>query len=460
MNRPIRRLAAFLLAGMALLVVGATWHQAVVADRYRAHPDNRRLALFVAGKERGLISTVSGTVLAYSEQDPDSPRFYIRKYPAGEAFASVVGTAPSTGGLEEVFSEELRSRRDLSVSDLMAALFGEDLRPRGLQITLDADLQQRAHEILAGRRGALAAVDPYTGEVLALVSSPEAAPAERAAGGRYPLGSAFKIVTAAAALDTETADAQSSFADRASWQIPEGSFAIVNPGNVPCGDAPQVSLLTSFVLSCNVVFAELALEMGPGVLETYATAFGFGAEPQFPLYSPAPLFGGEQSSDSALVASAATGRLAMSSPLHMAAVAAAVANGGEMISPRLTAVWTDADGETLEVGGSAPRVRAISEETASEMARLMERVVTEGTGTAATVAGHRVAGKTGTGRDAQGRNHAWFVGFAPVEDPSIALAVMIEPGGEFGESVTGGTAASPVASEVLSYWLQRSQSDG
>ena len=458
MNRPIRRLAVFLLAGMALLVVGATWHQGWAADRYRTHPDNRRIALFVAGKERGLISTVSGTVLAYSEQDPDSPRSFIRRYPAGEAFAAVVGTAISTGGLEDVYEEELRSRRDLSVSDLMAALFGEDLRPRGLQITLDADLQQRAHEILAGRRGALAAVDPYTGAVLALVSSPEPSMTERAAGGRYPLGSVFKIVTAAAALDTQVADAQSSFEDRASWQIPEGSFAIVNPGNVPCGDGSQVSLLTSFVLSCNVVFAEVAVEMGPAVLESYATSVAFGAEPEFPLYSPTPVFGGEQSSDSVLVASAGTGRLAMSSPLHMAVVAAAVANGGEMISPHLTALWTDADGEVVGVGGSGPRVRAISEETASELARMMERVVTEGTGMAATVAGHRVAGKTGTGRDAQGRNHAWFVGFGPVEDPSIALAVMIEPGGEFGESVTGGTAASPVASEVFSYWLQRSQS--
>ncbi len=460
MNRPIRSLALFLLTGMAVLVVGATWHQGVMADRYRGHPDNRRIALFQAGKERGLISTVSGTVLAYSAQDPQSPRSYVRRYPAGEAFAAVMGTGASTGGLEDVYEDELRSRRDLSVSDLMAAFFGEDLRPRGLQITLDPDLQQTAYDILAGRRGALAAVDPYTGAVLALVSSPGPSLAERAAGDRYPLGSAFKIVTAAAALDTQVADAQSSFEDRASWQIPEGSFAIVNPGNVPCGDAPQVSLLTSFVLSCNVVFAELALEMGPEILESYATAFGFGVEIEFPLPAPAPLFGGERSSDTALLASAGAGRLAMSSPLHMAVVAAAVANGGEMIAPYLTAAWTDADGEVLEVRGTVPGVRAISEETASEMARMMERVVTEGTGMDATVAGHRVAGKTGTGRDTQGRNHAWFVGFAPVEDPTIALAVMIEPGGEFGESVTGGTAAAPVASELFSYWFQRIQVRG
>ena len=460
MNRSIRRLTLFLLVGMAVLVVGATWHQAVVADRYRAHPDNRRIALFQAGKERGMISTVSGTVLAYSEQDPQSPRSYLRAYPAGEAFAAVVGTGASTGGLEQVYVDELRSRRDLSVSDLMAALFGEDLRPRGLQVTLDPDLQQTAYEILAGRRGAVAAVDPFTGEVLALVSSSEPPLAERAAGDSYPLGSTFKVVTTAAALDTQTADAQSSFVDRASWQIPGGSFAIVNPGNAPCGDSSQVSLLTSFVMSCNVVFAELALQMGPEILESYATAFGFGVEMEFSLYAPDPVFGGERSTDTAVVASAGTGRLAMSSPLHMAAVAAAVANGGEMISPYLTASWTDPDGEVVEVRGTVPRVRAITEETASELARMMERVVTEGTGREATVAGHRVAGKTGTGRDTQGRNHAWFVGFAPVESPTIALAVMIEPGGEFGESVTGGTAAAPVASELFSYWLQRTQARG
>ena len=192
MNGPIRRVALLLLVGMAVLVVGATWHQGVVADRYRAHPDNRRIALFQAGKERGLITTVSGTVLAFSEQDPDIPRSYVRKYPAGEAFASVVGTETSSGGLENAFVDELRSRRDLSVSDLMAAFFGEDLRPRRLTVTLDPDLQQRAYEILSGRRGAVAAVRPDTGEVLALVSSRASPVTERAAAVTYPLGSASR----------------------------------------------------------------------------------------------------------------------------------------------------------------------------------------------------------------------------------------------------------------------------
>jgi peptidoglycan glycosyltransferase len=450
-------MALVLLAGMAVLVLAATWHQGVAADQYRAHPNNRRIALFQAGKERGLISTASGVVLAYSEPDPQSPRTYVRRYPAGDAFASVIGAPTLTGGLEEAYVDELRSRRDISVSDLMAALFGEDLRPRGLQITLDADLQQRIYEVLARRRGAVAAVDPFTGEVLALVSSPGSTPTDRAAGGRYPLGSVFKIITAAAALDTQTADGQSSFPDQASWQIPGGSHAIVNPGNAPCGDAPRVSLLTSFVLSCNLAFAELALDVGPEAMEDYAAAFGFGMELAFPLFTPVPLYGVEGSSDTALVASAGTGRLALSSPLHMAAVAAVVANGGEMVNPYLTAGWTDADGKIIESGDTVSRVRVISVETAAELARMMERVVTEGTGSEATVAGHRVAGKTGTGRDEEGRNHAWFVGFAPVESPTIALAVMIEPGGEFGESVTGATAASSVASELFSYWLQRSQ---
>ena len=456
MNRPIRRVALFLMVGMVVLVVGATWHQMVAADRYRDHPDNRRIALLQAGKERGMISTVGGTVLAFSSQDPDSFRSYNRKYPAGEAFSSVVGTESSPGGLEEIFADQLRSRRDLSVSDLMAALFGEDLRPRGLQITIDADLQQRAYEILARRRGAVAAVRPDTGEVLALVSSPGSPVTERAADALYPLGSVFKIVSAAAGIDTETVGIESLFEDRAAWQIPGASLTIANPGNVPCGDSSQVSLLTSFVLSCDLVFAELALEMGSEILEAYAAAFGFGAAMEFPLQTPIPVFGAERSSDPDLLASAGTGRLAYSSPLHMASLAAVVANGGRMAVPHLVASWTDADGNVIERVVPPPERRLVAAETAAELARMMERVITEGTGQEATVAGYRVAGKTGTGRDADGRNHAWFVGFAPVDSPTIALAVMIEPGGEFGESVTGGTAAAPVASELLSYWLQRS----
>ena len=456
MNRPIRRVALFLMVGMVVLVVGATWHQMVAADRYRNHPDNRRIALLQAGKERGMISTVGGTVLAFSSQDPDSFRSYNRKYPAGEAFSSVVGTEASPGGLEEIYADELRSRRDLSVSDLMAALFGEDLRPRGLQITIDADLQQRAYEILARRRGAVAAVRPDTGEVLALVSSPGSPVTERAADALYPLGSVFKIVSAAAGIDTETVGIESLFEDRAVWQIPGASLTIANPGNVPCGDSSQVSLLTSFVLSCDLAFAELALEMGSEILGAYAAAFGFGAAMEFPLQTPIPVFGAERSSDPDLLASAGTGRLAYSSPLHMASLAAVVANGGRMPVPHLVASWTDADGDVIERVATPPERRVVAAETAAELARMMERVITEGTGQEATVAGYRVAGKTGTGRDANGRNHAWFVGFAPVDSPTIALAVMIEPGGEFGESVTGGTAAAPVASELLSYWLQRS----
>ncbi len=386
MNRPIRRLAFLLMVGMIVLVVGATWHQAVASDRYRSHPDNRRIALHQAGKQRGMISTVSGTVLALSKRDPNIPRSYVREYPAGEAFSSVIGTEQSPEGLEHVYLQELRSRRDLSVSDLMAAFFGEDLRPRGLQITLDARLQQRAYDSLALRRGAVAAIDPYDGRVLALASSPSPASTERAASYLYPLGSAFQIVTAAAALDTGAADASSLFEDRVVWQIP-GSFTIVNPGNAPCGDMPEVSLLNSFLRSCHVPFAELVMEMGAEVLQSYATSFRFGVETEFPLFSPTPMFGAEGAPDEALAAAAGTGRLAFSSPLHMAAAASAIANGGEMVIPYLTAGWTNADGETLELPGVPPGVRIISAETASELAEMMERVVTEGHGREATVAG-------------------------------------------------------------------------
>ncbi len=309
--------------------------------------------------------------------------------------------------------------------------------------------------MLAGRRGALAVVRPGTGEVLALVSSPETPAAERAAGVLYPPGSAFKIVSAAAALDTETADTGSLFENRTTWQIPGTSSVMINAGDATCGEEPQVSLLTAFVLSCDLVFAELALETGGEALGEYASAFGFGSDTEFALDTPIPTFGAEGSLDPALVASAGTGRLALSTPLHMASVAAAVANGGVLIEPRLVRSWMDADGNVIEEGGPSPEIRVMSPETAAVLSQMMERVVTEGTGMEATVAGFRVAGKTGTGRDSLGRNHAWFVGFAPVESPSVAVAVMIEPGGEFGESATGATAAAPVASELFSFWLQR-----
>ncbi len=180
MNRPTRRLAAVVLGGFALLALMTTWVQVLAADTYRLDPRNARFNLTQSGKERGLIISADGTVLAQSDPDPSTTGSFIRSYPEGATFANVVGYSSllfGEEGLERAYSSDLRSRRDLTISDLISVLLGRDLRPLNLQLTLDANLQRLAAQALGGQAGAVVALEPSTGAILAMVSTPSFDPA-------------------------------------------------------------------------------------------------------------------------------------------------------------------------------------------------------------------------------------------------------------------------------------------
>jgi peptidoglycan glycosyltransferase len=229
--------AVGIFACLFVLLAGVTWYQVVRADELRDDPRNPRPALAESGKERGLIVTVDGTVVARSVPDPDDPRSFVREYPEREAFAHLVGYSSfliGNSALEDVYASELRSRRDLTISDLVAAILGQDLRPRSIEITADPELQRAALAALGDNRGAVVALDPRTGAVLAQVSTPSFDPTvligddaneqwqmlletdgeptrDRATLEIYAPGSTFKTVVAAAALDTEAAEPVSTF---------------------------------------------------------------------------------------------------------------------------------------------------------------------------------------------------------------------------------------------------------
>ncbi|HIE22229.1 MAG TPA: hypothetical protein EYP73_06490 [Acidimicrobiia bacterium] len=287
MNGPIRRLALGLLAGFGVLLVLVSWFQVVRADALKNDPRNPRPALTERGKERGLIATIDGTVVARSVETPTG-RSFVRIYPEGEAFAHSVGYSSflvGDTGLEAAFASDLRSRRDLTISDLISAILGRDLRPKSIEITIDARLQRAAREALGDQQGAVVALDPATGAILAAVSTPSFDPNplvgagaaaawdsllndpgrplfDRATRELFAPGSTFKTVVMATALDTGIADPETEFPDVREFELPGSTATISNFGGGLCQEGATVTLLTAFVRSCNTVFADLTLRLG------------------------------------------------------------------------------------------------------------------------------------------------------------------------------------------------------
>ena len=480
MNGPIRRLAIAVFAGMGALLLAVSWFQVVRADHLKTDPRNPRPALSERGKERGLIITADGTVVARSVPEEEG-RSFRREYPQGAVFAHVVGYSSflvGDNGLEAAYSPELRSRRDLTISDLVAVILGRDLRPKNLEITIDPVLQRAALEALGDNRGAVIALDPRTGAVLAAVSSPSYDPElllgddaaqhweilltdtaqpirDRGTKELYAPGSTFKTVITATALDTGIAGPGTVFDDPVEFDLPGSSATISNFAARPCNDGVSVTLLEGFVRSCNTTFADLSIQLGAGDIAITSEALGFNQDLDYEWPIPHAVWPTDElvSDDAALAQSGIGERNVRATPLHMAMVASAVANNGVVANPYLVKRVFDADGQTVATTEPSVLGRAMGIDTASMLAQMMERVVTEGTGRRAAVPGVRVAGKTGTASGQRGFSNPWFIGFAPVDNPSIALAVLIEGSPASGESATGGTVAAPIASHLIQTWL-------
>ncbi len=480
MNGPIRRIAIGIFAAMGALLLAVTWFQVVRADDLKTDPLNPRPALTERGKERGLIVTIDGTVVARSVEDPGS-RDYIREYPEGEAFAHAVGYSSflvGSSALEAAYSSQLRSRRDLTISDIVAVILGRDLRPENLEITIHAGLQLAALEALGDNKGAVIALDPRTGAVMAAVSTPSFDPnlllgddsaqqwetllidqsrplIDRGTLEIYAPGSSFKTVVTATAIDTGTAGPGTTFDDPSEFDLPGSTATISNFGGQTCGGGVSVSLLEAFVRSCNTVFADLSIQLGAVDIAITAEALGFNTEIAYEWAIPQAVWPTDDlvGDDAALAQSGIGERDVRATPLHMAMVAAAIANNGVVTNPYMVQRIFDAGGQTVETTEVTELGRAMAPETASVLAQMMERVVTEGTGRRAAVPGVRVAGKTGTATGHGDFSNPWFIGFAPVESPTIALAVFIEGSPSSGESATGGSLAAPIASELIEIWI-------
>jgi cell division protein FtsI/penicillin-binding protein 2 len=479
MTRHIRLAAAFCTLLLLALLVNATRVQVVQSRTYDDNIANRRQTIARYDQPRGAI-LVGGKPVTGSRDSGEQLR-YERTYRNGPLYAPVTGFASQEYGttLLEHSEDDI-----LSGTDSMLAPFPlwNDLtraqNPGGNVVTtLNSAAQQAAYAGLGTRTGAVAAIEPSTGRILALVSTPSYDPGSLSGNGRsanrswarlntdpdkpmlnraarqtYPPGSTFKVVTAAAALDAGVVtdlDAATNSPDP--YTLPGTSTTLTNEGD-GCLDAP---IRSAFEWSCNTVFAKLGVDVGVRNMSGTAEAFGFNdADVKIPFSVSPSTF--DTTLDKAQLALSSIGQYnTRATPLQMAMVAAAVANGGQVREPYLVERTTRRGGETVSTAGSRPVRQAMHPATAVQMKELMEDVVTEGTGTNAAIPGATVGGKTGTAQHGIGNSgtpYAWFVSWAQGErdmEPKVAVAVVVEDASADRSDISGGGDAAPIAKAVM-----------
>ncbi len=477
MNRQIVQLFVLFAVLFALLVAFTSRWTVFEAQSLADNQSNRRPLIEEQRIPRGLIYARDGeTVLARSVgQGRGSNRVFTRTYPQQGLFAHPIGYSFITNGrrsLELSRNEDLAGEED-EFESLFAGLEGREREGLDVVTNLDVAGTQAAVAGLAGRKGSVVAIEPQTGKVRVMVSIPEYDPnlipsnigrLERDAANQpllnrstqelYPPGSTFKVVTAAAALDSGTVNPDSVIDGSSPREI--SGVPLANSGNQSFGPISFTDALTN---SVNTVFAQVGEQVGRDTLVEYMRRFGFYEDPEldYPNFQmiPSGIINGDGDyvSDGFDAGRVAIGQGGLegeirASPMQMALVAAAIGNRGRLMQPRLTDSVVRKDGRVKERVQPDLQSQVVKPEVADQLAQMMGRVVEEGTGTAAALAGVPVAGKTGTAEVGANREFTqpWFIAFAPIEDPQMAIAVTVErqPAGS-----QGGTVAAPIARSVL-----------
>ncbi|MDO5741231.1 MAG: penicillin-binding transpeptidase domain-containing protein [Ornithinimicrobium sp.] len=485
MNTPIRRLAIVVLAMFTALLMATTWIQFVQAQDLRELPGNRRTLIDSYSRERGAI-LVDGTAIARSEATDDELE-WVRRYDQANRYAHITGyysfTYGAGLGLERARNAVLAGTDDsLFYQRLSDVVTGQQPQGASLELTIDPSVQAAAAEALGDRRGAAVALDPKTGAILAMVSHPSFDPnaisshqlvavdeayaaliadpdkplVNRAlAGDLYPPGSTFKLVVAAAALESGKYTAESELEGPRTYTLPGTQTDLPNFGGAACDPLDKPTLAESVQVSCNTSFAWLAGELGPDAIREQADKFGFGQALQVPM-SVTPSSYPDELND-AQVALTGIGQYDVRvTPLQVAMISAAIANDGVVMSPYLVDTVRNRDLEVIEKTNQRALSRAVSSRHAATLRDMMVSVVERGSGTAAQIPGMAVAGKTGTAEfGTEGAAHAWFTAFAPADDPQIAVAVIVESATDNWAGATGGTVAAPIARAMLEAGVQR-----
>lgn len=481
MSRQIKRLSFVFGLLLIALLANATLIQVINAGDYRDRPGNQRVLLAEYDRERGPILVASDPVARSVETG--NTLTYLRTYSEGPLYAPVTGfysLVYGATGLERTENRILNGKADIfSVDRIQQLVSGRQPVGGAVTTTIDSEAQKAAFKGLRGKRGAVVAIEPATGRILASVQMPSFNPnrlsshnptdireyyASLEADPNNPLlnrpivalnppGSTFKIVTAAAALASGRFTADTVLPGPKTYQLPNSSKKLRNWTGRECGPGGKVTLRDALAISCNTAFAWLGNELGAAALRDQAQAFGFDTGFEIPLRAATSLF--PEDPDAPQTALSAIGQFDVrATALQMAMVTAAIGNSGRTMNPYLVQEIRGPDLSILQTTQPSQFADALKPSTALSLTEMMVNVVSNGTGTNAQIPGIRVAGKTGTaqtGNDSP--SVAWFVAFAPANAPKVAVAVVIEESGE--TEISGNGLAAPIAKDVIEAVLRR-----
>ncbi|MET7621629.1 penicillin-binding protein 2 [Streptomyces sp. NPDC005408] len=482
MNKTIRNAAVFSLLLVLALLIRATWVQAYEARALADDEHNRRKTIAQYAHPLGDI-IVAGSPVTGSKKTEGGDLAYKRTYTDGSLYAAVTGYSSQAYGatqLEGIYSHVLDGT-DSRLKNPVDALTGKQQEPGDVLTTVDPAVQKAGYEALGDTKGAAVAIDPKTGEILGMVSTPAYDPSKisgttdgdawkklladkdkplvnRALRQPLPPGSTFKLVVAAAALEDGLYASVDTRTDSPDPYTPPGTSRVLENENksAPCENA---TLRTALQYSCNNVFGKLAVDLGQDKVRAMAEKFGFNDTKQdspvraLPSVYPTGM-------DKPSTAYSGIGQFDVTAtPMQMAMVSAAIADDGVMQAPHMVSKVVDADGNTLQSYEDAGSKRIVSSSTAEQLRSAMVTVVEEGTGTNAKVDGAEVGGKTGTAQHGENNSktpYAWFTSHAKDSSSGkeVAVAVMIEDSGAARSEVSGNGLAAPIAQKMMAAALK------
>ncbi|MFF7263652.1 peptidoglycan D,D-transpeptidase FtsI family protein [Streptomyces sp. NPDC008159] len=477
MNKTIRRSAVFTLLLVLALLVRATWVQFYEGTALAEDKDNRRNAIETYAAPLGNI-IVGGDAVTGSARTKGGDLAYKRTYKDGELYAAVTGYASQSYAptqLEGIY-QDLLNGTDPRLKTVLDTLTRERSDPGDVITTIDPSVQKAAYGALGDKKGAAVAIDPKTGKILAVVSTPSYDPSSltdantagaawkkltadpdkpltnRALRQPLPPGSTFKLVVAAAALEDglyPSVDVRTDSPDP--YTLPGTTTELSNENpNAPCENA---SIRTALQYSCNNVFARMAVKLGQDKVRAMAERFGFDdTEQDVPVRAYTSVYPSDM--DESSTALTGIGQYDVTAtPLQMAMVSAAIANDGELVAPHMVSQITDGGGDVLkDYDSEAGTEQVVSADTAKQLRSAMETVVEDGTGTNARIGEATVGGKTGTAQHGEKNSktpYAWFTSYAKAGGKEVAVAVVVEQSNAARSEVSGNGLAAPVAKAVM-----------
>ncbi|EST29069.1 peptidoglycan D,D-transpeptidase FtsI family protein [Streptomyces roseochromogenus] len=486
MNKPLRRIAIFCGLLVLALLIRDNYLQYVKADQLASQKDNRRVAIQRYAHPRGDI-IVDGNPITGSAVSKSGDFKYKRTYKDGPLWAPVTGYSSQAfdgSQLEKIDDGILTGTDDrLFFRNTLDMITGKPKQGGNVVTTLNAAAQKAAYDGLAkqGGKGAVVALEPSTGKILAMASYPSYDPSSfsgysdsdakawnslrddkadpmqnRALRETYPPGSTFKVVTAAAALENglyKSADEKTN--SPLPWTMPGTTTQLKNEGNIPCENA---TLRTALQYSCNTVFGKIGADLGNDKMLAEAKKFGFDSEQFTPVRSNASVFSDNMNQSQTALSSIGQYNTA-ATPLQMAMVASAVANDGKLMKPYMVDKLQSSNLDTVEQTEPQEMSRPLSSENAQILQSMMQTVVEKGTGTNAKIDGVTVGGKTGTAQHGVANSanpYAWFLSYAKLSDGSspVAVAVVIEDESANRDDISGGGLAAPIAKNVMQAVIQ------